>query len=98
MDTSISSIAIEPSLLEEPRVDPKSLRRREVDPTDSERFQLFSYAQGHPKATQRELAQWFNVKFKKEINQSTVSRILKRFNLLFFVRVHVMPSKTSINA
>ncbi|KAF8437050.1 hypothetical protein BGX38DRAFT_1212748, partial [Terfezia claveryi] len=72
MDTSISSIAIEPSLLDQHRVDPKSLHRREVDPTDSERFQLFSHAQRHPKATQWELAQWFNVKFKKEINQSTL--------------------------
>ncbi|KAF8448230.1 hypothetical protein BGX38DRAFT_1190223, partial [Terfezia claveryi] len=30
----------------------------------------------HPKATQQELAQWFSVKFKKQINQSTVSRML----------------------
>ncbi|RPB29934.1 hypothetical protein L211DRAFT_52695 [Terfezia boudieri ATCC MYA-4762] len=74
--TLISTSTMDTFLLEQPRVDLKSLRRREVDPTDSERFQLFSYSQGHSKATQRELAQWFNVKFKKEINQSTVSRML----------------------
>ncbi|KAF8426726.1 hypothetical protein EV426DRAFT_641112 [Tirmania nivea] len=79
MDISISSIAIDPRLLEQHRLDPKSHRCREVDATDSERFQLFSHAEGHSKATQQELAQWFNVKFKKQINQSTVSRILKRF-------------------
>ncbi|KAF8441174.1 hypothetical protein BGX38DRAFT_1204724, partial [Terfezia claveryi] len=65
MDKSLSSIAIEPSLLEQHRVDPKSPRRREVDAIDSERFQLFSHAKGHSKATQQELAQWFNVRFKK---------------------------------
>ena len=60
----------------------KSLRRREVDPTESVRYQLFSHAQAHPKATQQELAQWFNITFKNQINQSTVSRMLYPFRLL----------------
>ena len=56
MDPSISSTATDPSLLKH-RLDPKSLCRREVDATGRECFQLFSQAQGHPKATQQELAQ-----------------------------------------
>ena len=55
------------------------IRKREVDATESERFQLCAYSQTHPKATQHELFNWFSTKFKKQINQSTVSRILKRF-------------------
>ena len=51
--------------LEEHRQDLKSLRRQEVDATESEQFQLYSHAEAYPKATQQQLAQWFNNKFKK---------------------------------
>ena len=54
-------------------------RNREVDATESERLQLLAYSKAHSKATQHELSQWFSNKFKKQINQSTVSRMLKRF-------------------
>ena len=55
------------------------IRKREVDATEFERLQLCLHAQAHPKATQHELSTWFSTKFKKQINQSTVSRMLKRF-------------------
>ena len=54
-------------------------RKREVNATESERYQLYAYSQAHSKATQHELSNWFSTKFKKQINQSTVSCILKRF-------------------
>lgn len=58
---------------DEQQYDP--IRKREVDPTDFERLQLFWYSQKHSKATQKELSLWFQTKFKKQINQSTVSRM-----------------------
>jgi len=54
------------------RAESKAARHREVDATESERFQLYSQAEANPKATQQQLAQWFNDKFREQINQSTV--------------------------
>ena len=36
-----------------------SIRKRDVDPTDSKRLQLYWYSQKHSKATQKELTLWF---------------------------------------
>ena len=36
-----------------------STRKRDVDPIDSERLQLYWYSQKHSKATQKELTLWF---------------------------------------
>ena len=47
-----------------------SIRKRDVDPTDSERLQLYWYSQKHSKATQKELSLWFYTKFKKQSNYS----------------------------
>ena len=47
-------------------------RKRDVDPTDSERLQLYWYSQKHSKATQKELSLWFYTKFKKQ-NQLQLS-------------------------
>ena len=44
------------------------IRKRDVDPTDSERLQLYWYSQKHSKETQKELSLWFYTKFKKQIN------------------------------
>jgi len=55
------------------RAESKATQHREVDAT-KERFQLYHQAEANPNATQQQLAQWFNDKFKKQINQSTVSR------------------------
>ena len=52
----------------------ETIRKRDIDATDFERLQLYGYSQKHSKATQKELSQWFYNKFKKQINQSTVSR------------------------
>ena len=69
MDSTIPSEDEQLQLLHEP------IRKRDVDATDSERLQLYAYSQKHSKATQKELSQWFYTKFKKQINQSTVSRM-----------------------
>ena len=47
-----------------------SIRKRDVDPTDSERLQLYWYSQNHSKATQKELSLWFYTKFKKQSKYS----------------------------
>ena len=47
-----------------------STRKRDVDPIDSERLQLYWYSQKHSKATQKESSLWFYTKFKKQINYS----------------------------
>lgn len=52
-----------------------SVRCRYIEATESERMQLYTNMQTNSKATQHELARWFNTKFEKEINQSTVSRM-----------------------
>jgi len=57
------------------RAESKAARHREFDATESVRFQLYSQAEANPKATQQ-LAQWFNDMFKKQIKQSTVSRMI----------------------
>lgn len=54
-------------------------RRPYEDPTDGERFQLYQYSRAHPELKQKDLVTWFASKFGKEINQSTVSRALKRY-------------------
>ena len=46
-----------------------SIRKRDVDPIDSERLQLYWYSQKHSKATQKELSLWFYTK-QKQINYS----------------------------
>jgi len=58
------------------RAESKAARHQEVNATESECFQLYSQAEANPKATQQQLAQWFNDKFKKQTNQSTISRII----------------------
>ena len=58
---------------DEQQYDP--IRKQVVDPTDFKRLQLFWYSQKHSKATQKDLSLWFHTKFKKHINQSTVSRM-----------------------
>ena len=66
----------EPSDLQNNKPQPsKTVRKREIDATEFERFQLCTHSQSHPKETQRQLSQWFYTTFKKEINQSTVSRM-----------------------
>lgn len=82
MDPSVlSEVELELELELEKSIDRKHIhvRKREVDATESERFQLYAYSQIHPQATQLELSRWFHATFKKEINQSTVSRMLKRY-------------------
>ena len=54
-------------------------RRPYEDPTDGERFQLYQHSRAHPELKQKDLVTWFAQKFGKEINQSTVSRALKRY-------------------
>ncbi|KAF8453256.1 hypothetical protein BGX38DRAFT_1178897 [Terfezia claveryi] len=50
------------------------------DPTDGERAQLYRYHLANKFLNQQELAQWFERSFDRSINQSTVSRILRKFN------------------
>ena len=69
--------AADVSIISEPESEPlppTCLRKRETDATESERYQLCAYSKTHSKATQQELSRWFYMKFKKHINQSTVSR------------------------
>jgi len=54
----------------------KAARHQEVNATESECFQLYSQAEANPEATQQQLAQWFHDKFKKQINKSTISRMI----------------------
>ena len=46
-----------------------SIRKRDVDPTDSERLQLYWYSQNHSKATQKNY-HCGSIQFKKQINYS----------------------------
>ncbi|KAF8460801.1 hypothetical protein BDZ91DRAFT_738214 [Kalaharituber pfeilii] len=54
-------------------------RRPYEDPTDGERYQLYVHSRAHPELKQKDLVTWFAQNFGKEINQSTVSRALKRY-------------------
>lgn len=54
-------------------------RRPYEDPTDGERYQLYVHSREHPELKQKDLVTWFAQSFGKEINQSTVSRALKRY-------------------
>ncbi|KAF8427079.1 hypothetical protein EV426DRAFT_591525 [Tirmania nivea] len=62
-----------------PAPQPTPKRRPYEDPTDGERFQLYVHSQSHPELKQKDLVTWFAQSFGKEINQSTVSRALKRY-------------------
>ncbi|KAI5811770.1 hypothetical protein DFH27DRAFT_43706 [Peziza echinospora] len=68
-----------PSSLRSATSTPATKRRPYEDPTDGERFQLYQHAQKHPELKQKDLVTWFATNFGKEINQSTVSRALKRY-------------------
>ena len=46
--------------------------------TEYKRFQLYNYSRNNPDATQQDIVTWYSESFGKNINQSTVSRALKR--------------------
>ncbi|KAG0640419.1 hypothetical protein HOY80DRAFT_1000193 [Tuber brumale] len=56
-----------------------SKKRKHEEATLEEKHQLFLHSTRNPHLKQRELAEWFELTFQKAINQSTVSRNLKKF-------------------
>lgn len=54
-------------------------KRKHEEATTSEKYELYLHASKNPQLKQRELAEWFESTFHKAINQSTVSRNLKKF-------------------
>lgn len=57
----------------------QSKKRKYEEATDEEKVLLNEYHIANPQLKQRELAEWFKNKFGKSVNQSTVSRNLKKF-------------------
>ncbi|PWW72619.1 hypothetical protein C7212DRAFT_286036 [Tuber magnatum] len=56
-----------------------SKKRKHEEATPQEKQELFLHSTRNPHLKQRELAEWFELTFHKAINQSTVSRNLKKF-------------------
>ncbi|CUS11301.1 unnamed protein product [Tuber aestivum] len=56
-----------------------SKKRKHEEATPQEKHELFLHSTRNPHLKQRELAEWFELTFHKAINQSTVSRNLKKF-------------------
>ncbi|RPA99937.1 hypothetical protein L873DRAFT_1766432 [Choiromyces venosus 120613-1] len=56
-----------------------SKKRKHEEATPEEKHELFLHSTKNPHLKQRELAEWFELTFHKAINQSTVSRNLKKF-------------------
>ncbi|KAI5853757.1 hypothetical protein BZA05DRAFT_417862 [Tricharina praecox] len=54
-------------------------KRKYEEATEDEKHALNAYHTSNPHLKQRELAEWFRTEFGKSINQSTVSRNLKKF-------------------
>lgn len=54
-------------------------KRKYEEATEDEKHALNAYHVSNPHLKQRELAEWFKTEFGKSINQSTVSRNLKKF-------------------
>ncbi|KAL7275165.1 hypothetical protein RUND412_001905 [Rhizina undulata] len=54
-------------------------KRKYEEATLGEKYKLYLHATQNPHLKQRELAEWFEETFHKAINQSTVSRNLKKF-------------------
>ncbi|KAI5777205.1 hypothetical protein EDC01DRAFT_635932 [Geopyxis carbonaria] len=56
-------------------------KRKYEEATRDEKWELYQHHSSNPHLKQRELAEWFSERFNKQINQSTVSRNLKKFKV-----------------